>query len=235
MDLITIFFSMIKDKDVDEIIRYFKSQSIEGIVIYGLSKEDAVLHELIASKQFKIVIIDAPIVNECTSSVWVDQAAAQYEVAKNAMEGSKVKSVLYIAGKKNGYVTEERLKGIEKFASDYKLELQIEDGEFSELMARNITLEKGKKYDLIACASDLMAIGAMNALTEMDIYHPVCGFDGITLMGYVGKQMYTVRQDFNYVSGEAVKEIKNLLNGENGKNVVLDYSIVRLKYEDIIC
>lgn len=235
MDIVTIFFSMIKDKNVDEIIRYFKSQSIEGIVIYGISKEDDVLHELITSKQFKIVIIDAPIVNDYTSSVWIDQATAQYEVARNAMEGSKVKSILYIAGKKNGYVTEERLKGIQKFAKDYDLKLQIEDGEFSELMARNITLLKGKQYDLIACASDLMAIGAMNALTEMDVYHPVCGFDGITLMGYVGKQMYTVRQDFNYVSGEAIKEIKNLLNGDTGKNIILDYSIVRLKYEDIIC
>ena len=34
-------------------------------------------------------------------------------------------------------------------------------------------------------------VSAMNALIDMDIFRPVCGFDGITLMGYVGKQMNT--------------------------------------------
>ena len=63
------------------------------------------------------------------------------------------------------------------------------------------------------CASDLMAIGAMRALTEMDIFRPVCGFDGITLMGYAGKQMNTVRQGFAEVSAAAVEELHYLLNG----------------------
>ena len=45
-----------------------------------------------------------------------------------------------------------------------------------------------------------MAIGAMRALMELDVFHPVCGFDGIPLMSYAGKQMNTVRQDFYGVS-----------------------------------
>ena len=80
-----------------------------------------------------------------------------------------------------------------------------------------------------------MAIGAMKALIEMDIFRPVCGFDGITLMGYVGKQMNTVRQDFARISREAVKELYQLLNGGIGRNIVLDYQLVRLEYLDIIC
>lgn len=235
MDVITIFFSMIKDKSLDETIRYLKSQSIEGIIIYGMSKDDTVLQALIDTEQFKIVVIDTPIVNKSTSSVWIDQARAQYDVAKKTLEGNEIKKILYIAGKRNGFVTDERIKGIEKLAKDMSLELTIRHGEFSELMARNITLDCGKDYDMIVCASDLMAIGAMNALTEMDIFHPVCGFDGITLMGYVGKQMHTVRQNFCRVSAEAVKEIRELLNGGEGRNVVLDYELVRLKYTDIIC
>ena len=79
-----------------------------------------------------------------------------------------------------------------------------------------------------------MAIGAMKALIEMDIFRPVCGFDGITLMGYVGKQMNTIRQNFSNISKEAVNEIARLMNGGEGKNVVLPHEIVRLRYEDII-
>lgn len=89
--------------------------------------------------------------------------------------------------------------------------------------------------DAIVCASDLMAIGAIRALTELDIFRPVCGFDGITLMGYAGKQMNTVRQGFSEISEAAVEELHSLLNGGEGRRLTLDYSIVRMQYLDIIC
>lgn len=235
LDVITVFFSMIQDKSLQEIITYFKSQNITGIVIYGMSKEDTVLHELVQSQNFKIVLVDAPMVNECTSTVWIDQEMAQYEVAKKTIEENKSEKVLYISGKKNGYVTENRLKGIRKLAEEMQLELQIMDGEFSELNAREITFAHGERADVIVCASDLMAIGAMKALTEMDIFRPVCGFDGIMLMGYVGKQMNTIKQNFSNISAEALEELNRLMRGDVGRELVLPYSVERLQYMDIIC
>jgi LacI family transcriptional regulator len=79
-----------------------------------------------------------------------------------------------------------------------------------------------------------MAIGAMKALIDMDIFRPVCGFDGIILMGYVGKQMNTVKQDFVQISETAIEELNRLLSGEAGRNVVMPHTLVRMKYEDII-
>lgn len=235
LDVITVFYSMIKNKSIEEVIRYLQSQSITGLIIFGMSREDKVLHKLIEARIFKIVVVDAPIVNENTSSVWIDQAKAQYEVAKKTILENKCKSILYLAGKKNGYVTEERLKGIRQLAEELNLPLLIRNGEFSELQARNLTFRFARKKDVVVCASDLMAIGAMKALTEMDIFRPVCGFDGITLMGYAGKQMNTVRQDFRRIASEAVIELKRLLDGGEGCQLVLDYELVRMKYMDIIC
>lgn len=100
LDVITVFFSMIQDKSVEETIAYFKSQNITGIIIYGMSKEDKVLHQLVKSRQFKMVLVDAPLVNESTSAVWIDQAKAQYDVAKKTILENNCKRVLYIAGKK---------------------------------------------------------------------------------------------------------------------------------------
>lgn len=235
IDVITVFFSMIKDYSVEEITRYFQSQNISGIVIYGMSKEDKVLHQLIASKTFKIVLIDAPMVNENTSCVWIDHRQAQYDVARRTIEENTCKRVLYIAGKKNGYVTDRRLEGIKQLVEDKKLQILIRNGEFSELEARKITFRYAKNKDVVVCASDLMAIGAMKALTEMDIFRPVCGFDGIMLMGYVGKQMNTIKQNFSNISAEAIKEIYRLMNGGEGQEIILPYSIERLQYLDIIC
>lgn len=235
LDVITIFFSMFEDKNVDEISVYLKSQNITGLVIFGLSKEDKSIIELISRGDFKCVLVDAPLVNANASCVWVDQAMAQYQVALEVLKHDEVESVLYIRGKDNGFVTSLREDGIKKLCEEKGLRLKIESGDFSEKKARDITLKLGEEYDMIVCASDLMAIGAMKALTEMDIFRPVCGFDGITLMGYVGKQMFTVKQDFRNIAINAVEEINDLLHGSEGREVITKHEIVRLQYLDIIC
>lgn len=235
LDAITLFSFMYQNMTVDELIRYLKSQSITGIIIYGMSKEDKVLHKLVAAQEFKCVVVNAPLVNESTSSVGIDDRKAQYDVARKTIEENRCKRVLYIAGKRNGYVTDERLLGMEQLASELGLTVLVRNGEFSELQARNITMKYAKNKDVVVCASDLMAIGAMKALIEMDIFRPVCGFDGIVLMGYVGKQMNTVCQNFAEVSRNAMEELHALLGGAQGRKLVLPHSLARMKYEDIIC
>lgn len=236
LDVVTVFFSMLEGMGVEEVIRYFRSQSINGIIIYGISREELVLRELVRRQIFRIVLVDAPLVNDSTSCVWIDQAAAQYAVAEKTMLMDTIpyKKVLYIAGKSNGYVTGERIRGMEKLAGDYGLEMIVQNGEFSEKRARDLTIKYAEEQDMVVCASDLMAIGAMRALTDMDIFRPVCGFDGLTLMGYVGQQMNTVRQDFARISREAVAELELLMRGGSGRELVLDYALARLEYQDII-
>lgn len=234
LDVITLFFFMFQNKTADEVARYLQSQSITGIIIYGMSKEDKVLHRLISTGKFKCVVIDAPFVNASTSCIGVDHRRAQYEVAAKTVVENNCKRILYIAGKRNGYVTDERIRGMEDLVKEKNLTMLVRNGEFSELQARNITLKYAKNKDIVVCASDLMAIGAMKALIQMDIFRPVCGFDGIILMGYVGKQMNTVRQDFASISESAMEELQELMNGGNGRNIVMKHSLVRMKYEDII-
>ena len=234
-DVITVFHSMIEDMSVDEVTAYFESQGIKGIIIYGMTTKDKVLHKLIDGGRFKIVVIDAPMVNANTSSVSIDHMQAQYDVAKKTITENKCKKVLYIAGEENGYVTAQRLEGIKKLCEEKKLKLNVKNGKFSELRARELTMRYSKNNHCVVCASDLMAIGAMKALIEMDIFRPVCGFDGIILMGYVGKQMNTVKQDFVRISEEALEELGRLMAGEEGRKVTMPHTLVRMKYEDIIC
>ena len=101
-------------------------------------------------------------------------------------------------------------------------------------LAVGLLVDKYGGMRVLATGSILMAIGAMKALIDMDIFRPVCGFDGIILMGYVGKQMNTVKQDFVKISEEALDELSRLMQGETGREVVLPHTLVRMKYEDII-
>lgn len=236
MDVITVFFTMIQEMDVEEMSRYFQSQSIEGLIICGLSKQDTVLHQLIKSERFKVVLIDAPGVGVHTSNIHIDHTKAQYEVAKEFILENKSKRnrILYIAGKPNGYVSEERMQGMKQLAAELGLTIFTRIGNFSELEARKITMRYAKNRDAIICASDLMAIGAMKALIDMDIYRPVCGFDGISLMGYAGKQMHTVKQDFRQLAAGAVEEMARLMEGHSGQEIIMPHKLIRIKYQDVI-
>lgn len=235
LDVITLFFSMLADMEPLEVINYLKAQNVVGIVIFGLSRNDSVLQAVIESGQFKVVVADVPYCEKNISSVCIDQERAQYEVArKTILENENCRRILYIAGKDDVYVTHERTAGMKKLAEDLELSLVTEQGNFSEKTARELTFAYADKVDVFVCASDLMAIGAMRALTEMDIFHPVCGFDGITLMGYVGKRMNTVKQDFYQVSAAALEEIDRLLHGSEGRKIMLNYELVRMDYQDVI-
>lgn len=234
MDITTVFFTMIAEMNVEEMIRYFQSQSIEGLIICGLSKEDMVLRNLVKSGKFKVVLIDAPGVSENSSSIHIDNTKAQYEVAKKFLNENNCKKILYISGKKNGYVSEERLAGMKQLADELELKVLIRTGNFSELEARKLTMQYAKSKDAIICASDLMAIGAMKALIDMDIYRPVCGFDGVGLMGYAGKQMHTVKQDFQGIAANAVEELSRLMKGGSGQDIILPHKLIRIKYLDVI-
>ncbi len=234
VSIIPVFSQMFKIYDAAELARYFHSESVSGIIIYGMNKNDQNLLELIDSQQFNIVVIDAPMVNEKTTSLSIDHAKAQYDVAKKAMENQIHNKVLYIAGKKDGFVTDSRLKGILKLQEELGFDLTIEHADFSEQLARKITFKHAEDHHIIVCASDLMAIGAKNALKESNLYRIVCGYDGISLMGYDGNGIFTVRQNFKTISETAVEEVKNLMDGDKGRKIRLDYEIIQLYYSDII-
>lgn len=234
LDLITVFFSMLRGKSVAEIIRYFQAQSIEGIIVYGMSGNDRVLWELIERGVFKMVLVDVSYHAATVSCIGINHRQAQIDVARKTILENRSKKILYIAGKKNSYPGAERLRGMEELAEELSVKLFVRYGDFSELKARNLTFQYAKSRDVIVCGSDLMAIGAMRALIEMDIFRPVCGFDGLVLMGYAGKQMNTVQQNFAGISAAAVEELQYLLQGGEGRAVILPHTIVRMKYLDII-
>ena len=227
LDVITLFGFMFEDKTVDELIRYLQSQSITGIIICGVAEDDQVLQELISCEKFKCVVIDEEHISENISYVTIDHKMAQYEVAKFLVEENQAKKVLYISGYENSYVTRMRKEGMEKLAREKSLELTCKNADFSESEAKAIAAEYGKDVDVIICASDLMAVGAKAAMKEMQIERPICGFDGISLMEYMGHGIYTIRQNFSLISAMAMEELQRLMIGEFGKKIEVEYSLIK--------
>ncbi len=234
VNLIPVFSPMFIDKDANELERYLRSEGVSGVISFGINKNSSAIIQLIEKQVFKCVVVDAPNVNEKTSSVTVDHFTGQYAVAKKTVLDGKCDHVLYLAGKADGYVTDMRIAGIEKLQRELGFNLLIEHADFSERKARELTFKHYKDVDVIVCASDLMAIGAKNALKELDVFRRVCGYDGISLMGYAGEHMNTIKQDFFSIAEVAVEEVQRLMNGEVGRSVLLDFELIQMNYEDII-
>ena len=120
---ITIFSSTVADYSKNELVRYLQSMETTALVVFGLNKDDKVIHEIIDEQLFNVVVVDAPITNDRTSSVSVDHMMAQYEVAKRLIAKEECKKILYLAGRKDGYVTDERLAGMMKLQNELHFEM----------------------------------------------------------------------------------------------------------------
>lgn len=235
IEVVTFFSSQFDDMNYKQVTSYLKSQRINCLIIYNLSIENRNLYKIIEKQEFYCVLVDSDITNAKTSSVSMDHCMAQYDVAKKTLDENEYRDrILYIAGGAGGYIAEQRLDAVKKLQKEYGFKLIVKYGDFNEYKAREIAMKHGRDVDIIMCASDLMAIGVVFALTEMDIFKPVCGFDGIRLMGYTNISMNTVRQDFNLKSKQAFDELKKLLDGETGQHKLLPYEVCRISYMDVI-
>ncbi len=227
LDVITLFVFMFQEKTTEELVRYLKSQSITGIIIYGLAEDHELLQELVEGEQFKCVVVDGNNVSENTSSVSIDHKKAQYEVAQKLLQETEAKRILYLSGDEYSYVTKTRMEGMKELAEEKSYDLVSVYANFSENKAKGIVLEQGDKFDAIVCASDLMAVGAKNALEELGIERPICGFDGISLMQYYGKGIYSISQNFSEISAKAMDELQLLMNGNRGRNIEMEYNLIQ--------
>ena len=230
LELITVFHDAIENLSQEEYATYFLSRSVDVIVVFGLNRDDEKMIRLLQDKRFRFVVIDAPLESDNVSSLYIDHAQGQYDVASEIVrEGDKV---LYLCGKDNGYVTDMRLKGMQKLAEERHCSLTVMNGGFSERRAYEIALEQEGKYDDIVCASDLMAIGVRRALGK-DSSVRISGFDGIRLMGYVADDVITCHQDFYGIGKDALYEAVELKKGRETGHISLPYEVTKIAHRNL--
>lgn len=226
IDYSVIFARTLENKTASEIVAFLRSKSITALLVLGLSKDDENIYEVITSEAFPTVVTEVDIVSKKISSVGIDNYAAQYQIAEKQIIGNTNKKMIYITGKDNGFVTAERKRAIADLQAKYNLDIKSVNGNFSERRAYDIIKSSEIDYDIIICASDLMAIGANRALFEQGKSAIVTGFDGISLLNYVGTNIHTVKQNFHQFASEGVHQAIRMQMGEKGKFIKIKYEII---------
>lgn len=226
VDYSVIFARTLEGKNQNEIVNYLRSKSITNLVVIGLAKDDETIYQIITDEIFPTVITEVELVTDKISCVGSDNYRAQYQIAEKFIKKYNAHRVLYISGKENGYVSEQRLRAIKDLSAIRDFELVIKDGKFKEREAYQIICDSEVNYDIVICASDLMAIGANRALQERGYHLPITGFDGISLLNYVGRNIRSVKQDFYKIGYQSVIQAINMQKGEKGKKVDIDYELI---------
>lgn len=217
----------IKDMNSLEFESFLKSKGVTSIILFGISKTDYILKELINNHSFNKVLVDAQIYNKSTSSISIDDLNAQYSILESVYQKRGLKNYLYISGSDDAFVSMERLFGAKKFQNEHKdVNVAYKSGNFDRAevisIINNTNLDD---YDCIVCASDMMAIDVRNSLPKDKKDILVCGFDNITLLSYVYPDMPTISQDFLSKGKLAIDALIDLSKGNTGKIYFLPYEL----------
>jgi len=212
-------------------------RKISGAIVSGITTTDAYFKELIDT-DIPCVVMDVPVVGNKVGCVSIDNVQAASEMTKYLMDMGH-RNCCVIAGKKNATVTYERLKGIQSCMEAHGIELtndKILYCDFSQKMAYDMTKQYVEKHHKNAatafiCMSDIMAMGAMEAIKECGYRIPddfsITGFDGIPVSEYMQPPLTTIQQDIILNGYQGALLLRKIINDPTkAKHVYIPYKIV---------
>jgi len=216
--------------------KFCKERNIGGAILQGIRTDDPYFEELLDTN-IPCVLIDIGVDKEhdLISAVSIDNIAASEEITTYLLERNH-RDIVVMAGKKEAYVNNWRLQGVQKAFQKYGVPLQENNilyGEFSEKTA----YLAAKKYlqnhipSAFLCFSDLMAMGVLEAALEAGLKVPgdlsITGFDGLILTGYTNPPITTIKQNFFEIGRQAALAVQEMMEGKDTKrHIFVDYELI---------
>lgn len=186
---------MLCNSDLDlekekEYLRVLKEKMVDGVLYMSSSLGEETLN-LINELDLKTVLVENDEQNGKFPSVTIDNEKATYEATNHLIDkGMKNIAFIGVEGDLNN-AWGKRYKGYQAALKDAGIEMKEELTYFKNLKVKTgydailAMLENGQKIEGIICASDEIAMGAINALRDKGIKVPeevsVIGFNDIDL------------------------------------------------------
>lgn len=188
-----------------ELVELLVAKDVEGIIINPLLDEDTDLSHLFEVKQRNIPLVLLESVRGMQASmVDVDNIEASKAAVEYLIDLGH-KHVVHFSGPQYSMHSTERVEGVRRAFSGQRLVFGDED-----VVPAGARLEDGYRSGLaffrdrtenrptaVTCYNDLVALGVMRALRELDLRVPddvsVIGYDDIDMASYAGVPLTTVR------------------------------------------
>lgn len=211
--------------------------SLDGLIVFGMISNhvsDQYFEKFLKSKNLPVVVIGRSV--EGHVSVTSNQHTGMQELMRHLCDDCKYKNFAFIRGWQENFDSQLRES---VFCEElHKRELNTHEsmrvtGGFQTEKAGEVTkqlIDLGKPIDVIVAANDAMAIGAIQALTQLNIRVPqdiaVVGFDDIEASMLMLPALTTVRQPIYEMAEASVALIVNELLAKANKNVELPSQLV---------
>lgn len=209
--------------DVRSLDRIMGRKLVQGAILVGYDTDNKEVNELI-KRGYPLVLINQERHSFADNMAVVnmgDKDAAFRAIEKMVESGHK--RIMYIGCDRSRLPAIRRAEGVKDACAKYgdRIESIVElDGDFNEDKAYREVLEFYKNVGsdrptAIFAANDIMAIGAMNALRELNISVPgevsVIGHDDIQISKYLSPALTTMRCDFRNIAASGVETLVGLI------------------------
>jgi DNA-binding LacI/PurR family transcriptional regulator len=213
----------IQDTEVAQLLEY----NVEGVII-----TDALLSSSAAQKfdrsKIAVILFNRYTERLTTSAVFCDNYLAVKQIAAYLVDLGH-RNFAFIAGPSDTSTTIDRLKGFHEVLKERNIKnLVIESGNYtyeSGFVAAKNLFEKNKNIDCVFCANDIIALGAMDALRQMNIRIPddvsVFGFDNIRMAAWPTYSLTTWEQPIEEMITSTVEILLKEINNKNTKPQII--------------
>ncbi|SHF23622.1 LacI family DNA-binding transcriptional regulator [Caloramator proteoclasticus] len=158
---------------------------VDGIIFISTSKSKDNNIKLLKKYNVPYVVLDRDVDNPDSPYIHTDDEKGMYEVVKFLIKNGH-KKIAYISGPKENTTSQKRKNGYIKALKEMGIPIKntiIREGNYKidggQYCIKSL-LDSKEEFSAVACANDLMAIGAMEALKSRGILIP----DDISLTGY---------------------------------------------------
>lgn len=226
----TIILSTTTDMQKSQnLTKLFNEKNLDGAFIMGIKLSDDYYHQL-SNIEYPCVVFDINVKNSKTSCVGVDNTKGAFMAVEHLIKLGH-KKIAFINGHMDAFVSYERLDGYYLALNRYGITIDedlIIHSDFTskggEIAAEKL-LSLGKDFTAVFCASDLMAVGAIQTFDSLGISIPdkvsVIGFDDINIGQYISPKLTTIRQDREKIGESAANVLVNLINGQSFDRIVI--------------
>jgi len=234
-----LWFSRSRIEKADSYVALAVQRQIDAAIFLGLRTDDHRFAEL-RTIGIPLVTVDVPIDVENAVCVGCDQVMGAYAAVSHLIEMGH-RRIAYISGHWHAPVSHERREGYMKAMAEAGCPVRDEwivEGDFSRASGKR-SMERLLALDprptAVFCASDLMALGAMDAVRAHGLRVPddvsIIGFDDIREAAEAQPPLTTVHQP-RHLLGKAVADtvIEALREGGSWKGkgrILLEPKLVR--------
>lgn len=219
-----------EDNEV-KLISKIVAKKVDGIILVPSGKECRSEHFLPSKYGIPMVFLDRKLdgIGKCIG-VFSDNELASFMSCEMLIKhGSK--DIVFISGPSEVSTSIERLTGYKDALGQYNINYNqnlIKNGDYTVESGYNaiIQLERaGIKYSAVLATNDMMALGALKALKELDYRVPedieVIGFDNIQFSQYFEPPLTTIQQPTIEMGRKAADLLLNLIQENNEQSDIL--------------